>query len=114
MMNAPAGAIHHHHVDVVHVSHRVHDPIPDTRVGPAVEAVIDGCAGAVFAGQVAPRHARAQHVENTIDDAPVIDPFYTSGLVWKNLFDGNPIPNRPCLTVPFCAPARWLSKLNHK
>ena len=40
-MGAHAGAIYHHHVDVVRVGNGFHDPVPVARIAPPVEAVVD-------------------------------------------------------------------------
>ncbi len=91
VVNTDAGAVHHYHVNVVHVGHRIHDLIPNTCIGPPIEAVVDSRVGAVFAGQVAPWDARAKHVENAVNDAPIIHPFHAARLVRQNLLDEVPL-----------------------
>ena len=75
MMNAHGSAIDHNCVHVVRIGHRFHDPVPVPRVSPPVEAVAERGWWAVFAGQIRPVDARAQDVENPVDDPPVINPF---------------------------------------
>lgn len=54
-MNPNASAIHHHCIDVVGVGDSPHDPIPDTRTAPAIEAFVERRVRAVLARQIAPR-----------------------------------------------------------
>src|SRR5690348_1122820 len=61
---------------------------PDARLGPAVEAVVGGRVRAIALGQVAPRRSGPQHVEDRIEDAPVIRARHAAGLVGQErLYD---------------------------
>src|SRR6056297_428569 len=74
MMRAHAGPIDHRCVHIMRFGDGLHDPVPVARIAPSVEAIVDRCGRAVFTGQVSPKDAGAQDVENAVDDAAVIYP----------------------------------------
>ena len=51
---------------------RFKDCAPSPALGPAVEAIVDGRARAVFTRAVAPSPTRLQHVNDAADDAPIV------------------------------------------
>jgi len=50
----------------------VKDPFPNAAPGPPVEAIIGRRVRAVALGQISPRHPRAKHVEDRIQDRAII------------------------------------------
>ena len=91
MMHADRCAVHHGRVHVVRVGDGRHDPVPVTRMAPAVEAIADRRGRAVPAGQTGPRGARAQHAEDAVDHPAVIDAFLAADLVWQHCLDDVPL-----------------------
>jgi len=89
-MRAHAGPVDHHCVHVMRVGDGIHDPVPVARIAPPVEAVVDRCRWAVFAGQIGPRDAGAQDVENAVDHAAVIYPLLAARFVRQDSFDEFP------------------------
>lgn len=65
----------------------IHHPIPDTCFSPSHEAIVAGGAGAVAFGKVTPRSTRAQHPEDAVQDAAVVDARHASRLVWQQWLD---------------------------
>lgn len=90
MMRAHAGAINHHHVDVVRVGDGLHDPVPVACIAPPVEAVVDRGRWAVLLWQIGPRDAGAKDVENTVDHAAVINTLLAPCLVGQDRIDELP------------------------
>lgn len=78
-MVCPHGrAIHHDHIDVVGVGHRLHDPIPVARIAPTIEAVVDRGRRTVLLGQIGPGDARARDVKDAIDHAAIISTLHAA------------------------------------
>ena len=65
---------------------------PDTGTGPAVEAIVDRRIGPVAFGQIAPWRTSAQHVEDTVDDAAVVNSRHAERLVGEEWLDQLPLP----------------------
>jgi hypothetical protein len=57
---------------VMRCGQRAHDPGPDASPPPADEAIIGGSVRAPASGQVAPRCAGAQDLEDAIEETAVI------------------------------------------
>ena len=53
---------------------RFKDCAPSPALGPAVEAIVDGCVRAVFTRAIAPSRTGLQHVNDPADDAAVVVP----------------------------------------
>src|SRR5512139_2257313 len=51
----------------------VEESLPDAPARPAVEPIVGCCVRPVAFRQIAPRHTRAQHVEDRIQDPTIID-----------------------------------------
>lgn len=90
-MDPYAGAVHHHQISVLRIGHGRHDPVPDARLRPPVEAVIDRRVGTVLRGQIAPGTAHAQRMENAIDHPAVVNAWHAAGLVGQDAFDEFPL-----------------------
>ncbi len=67
------------------------DPVTVADMAPAVEAVVDRCRRPVFTGQVRPRDAGAQDVENAIDHTPIIHPLHAARFVRQHRLDEVPL-----------------------
>gem|GEM_PF-2371925 len=81
LVGANGGAVDHLDGAVVGGGDGVHQPVPDTCLSPAHEAVVAGSAWAIPFGQVAPRGTRSQHPEDAVQHSPVIDARHATGLV---------------------------------
>ena len=71
-MNAHDRAVDHLHLAVVRLDDCVHQLVPDTGLPPPVGAIVDRRVRPVALGQIAPRTARAQDVEYTVEDLPIV------------------------------------------
>ena len=71
-MHAHDRAVDHLHLAVVRFHDGIHQSIPDTRLPPTVEAIVDSGVRPVAFGQIAPRRARAENVEHAVDDLSVV------------------------------------------
>ena len=70
-MDAHDRAVDHLHVAVVGFHDGIHQFVPDARLSPAIETVVDRRVGTIALRQIAPRRAGAQDVEHAVDDLPV-------------------------------------------
>jgi hypothetical protein len=68
----------------------VYDAAPDTSPPPADETVISSGMRAERLRQIAPRHARSQDRENTVEDTTVVHPRNAARLVGQHWLDGSP------------------------
>jgi hypothetical protein len=66
------------------------DALPDPAPRPAIEAVVDRGVGAVFDRAIAPAAARLQDVDDSADDAAVIDPASTRLITGQKRLDHRP------------------------
>ena len=57
---------------------------------PANEAVVTSGVRTEVVRQVAPWRSGSQHPEDAIEDAPVVDPWHATRLVWQHRPDGCP------------------------
>src|SRR5689334_8111748 len=71
-------------------SQRIHDATPDASPPPANETVVAGGVGTEVIWQVTPWCAGSQHPEDTIEDTPVVHPWYAARLVRQHWPDGCP------------------------
>jgi hypothetical protein len=83
-------AVDHLDVAVISLGDRVHHPVPHACPSPAHEAVVTGRPRPIALGQVAPRRTRTQHPENTVQQPPVIAPWYAPRLVRQQRRDHAP------------------------
>lgn len=90
-MHAHARAVDHLHLAVVRRDDGVHQSVPDARLAPAVEAIVNGCVGPVALGQIAPRRAGAQDVEHAADDLPVVLRLRSPPIQRKQRLDDAPL-----------------------
>ncbi|SER63833.1 hypothetical protein SAMN03159406_00771 [Rhizobium sp. NFR03] len=72
--------------------HLLENALPDTTSRPTVISVVDGFGRPVFRRNIAPSAANFQHMQNTGNNTPVIDPAGT-GLVFRQM----PLNRSPCL-----------------
>lgn len=63
---------------------------PDPCLGPAIEPVVDDRVGALALGQVAPRRAGSRDPD-PVQNPPIVDPRYPTGLVGKKWLDQSPL-----------------------
>ena len=70
-MHAHDRAVDHLHVAVVRFHDGIHQAIPNSRLAPAVEAIVGRRVGPVSLGHVAPRRTCAQYPEDAVEHAPV-------------------------------------------
>ena len=71
-MNTHDRAVDHLNLAVVGLHDGVHQLVPDARLSPTIEAIVDCRIRAVAFGQIAPRRAGPQNVEHTVEDLPVV------------------------------------------
>ena len=114
MMRAHTSPVDHHCVHVVRVGDGVRNPVPVARIAPPVEAIIDRCQWAIFAGQIGPRDVSAQDVEDAVDHATVIHPLLTPCLVRQDDFDEFPFQIAHVSSRHLSSPARCLDEMTHK
>ncbi len=68
-----------------------HQPVPHACLPPSHEPVVAGGARAIALGQVAPWRTKAQHPEDAVQRAAVIDARHSPGLVGRERFDHAPL-----------------------
>lgn len=83
LMNAHHGTVDHLGVTVVSFGNSVHDAVPDACLAPAVEAIVAGRVRAITLRQIAPRRAQAQHPEDAIQHASVVNTRNATRLIGK-------------------------------
>jgi hypothetical protein len=91
LVRPDGSAVDHLDVAIVRGADGVHQPVPYARLSPSVEAVVAGGARAIALRQVTPRCTRAQHPEDAVQRAPVIDPRYASRFVGQQWLDHAPL-----------------------
>lgn len=90
LMRTDGSAVDHLNVTVVRGGNSVHHPIPNTRLPPSHEAAVARRARTIALRQVAPRRSRAQHPENAVQHAPIIDARHASGFIRQQWLDNAP------------------------
>ena len=88
-MQAPCWCTHTTDVSIIS-GQRLHDPVPDAGPPPANEPIVASGTGSVGLRQIAPRCARPQDPEGTIEETPVI---YARDVAWfvrEHRFDDAP------------------------
>ena len=93
-MDAHHGAVDHRDVAVVDSYDGVHEPVPDARLAPAVEAIVAGRIGTVALRQVAPRRAGPQDPADAVQHSPVINPQPSAPLVRQQGLNHRPLESR--------------------
>ncbi len=78
LMHAHHGAVDHLNLAVVSLYDRVHNPVPDAGLAPAVEAVVAGRIGTIALRKIAPRRTGTQNTEDPVRNPPVVDPKHTT------------------------------------
>src|SRR5205814_10680965 len=74
LMHAHRGAVDHLHIAVKGLADRSHDAVPNPGFAPPHKAVVAGRGRAELLRQSAPRRARPQHPENSVEHPPIIHP----------------------------------------
>lgn len=68
------------------------DRTPSATFGPAIEAIVDRRAGAVFGWAIAPATPRLQHMNDAADDAPIVVARRTRQARRQMPLDTQPLP----------------------
>ena len=97
-MNTHDRAVDHLHLAAVGLHDGIHQSVPDARFAPAIETVVDRRVGAVALGQIAPRRAGAQDVENAVDDLPVVLRLGPAPIHRQHRLDDTPLEVREIVT----------------
>ena len=71
-MNPDAGRINHLHLAVMGGDYGVHEPVPDARLSPAIEPVVDRCRRAVSLRQIG-QGEPDRSTQISVQDPPVVD-----------------------------------------
>ena len=90
-MHAHDRAVDHLHLALVRLDDGVHQTVPDAGFAPPVETIVDRRVGSVPLGQIAPRRARAQHVEHAIDDPRIVLGLHATPLLRQQRLDDAPL-----------------------
>lgn len=90
---------------------------PHSLALPTVEAVVHRQIAAETLGQVAPRRARLQHIEDAVHDKPSVHARRTAAHRWQQRLDNPPLPLAQIITHHRRAPpddvdSSFLAKLN--
>ena len=91
LVGANGGAIDHLYLAVVRGGDGGHQLVPHARLSPSHEAVVAGGARAIAFGQIAPRCTGAQHPEDAVQHAAIIDARHAPWLVRKQRLDHAPL-----------------------
>src|SRR5438477_12393056 len=81
LMHAHRGAVDHLHIAVKGLADRGHDAVPNPGFAPPHKAVVAGRGRTELLRQSAPRRARPQHPENSVEHPPIIHPRHSARLV---------------------------------
>jgi hypothetical protein len=103
-------AIDHLHLAAMGLGDGIHQPLPDARLAPSVEAIVSARVGPVALWQVAPRRSRPQHPENAVHDPPVVLWLAPRTPLGQDRLDDAPL--KVCEIVPHDQ-APQLQSLNH-
>ena len=90
LVHAHDRRIDHLHRRIMSSGQHLHDPVPDAGPPPANEPIVASGTGSVGLRQIAPRCARPQDPEGTIEETPVI---YARDVAWfvrEHRFDDAP------------------------
>ena len=90
-MDAHERAVDHLHLAVVRFDDGIHQTIPDSRFAPTVETIVGGRVGPISLRQIAPGRSRAQHPEDTIENAAIVARFAPATLHRQKRFDDTPL-----------------------
>ena len=93
-MHAHDRAVDHLHVAVMRLHDGIHQPIPDSSLAPAVEAIVGRRVRPVSLGHIAPRRTRAQHPEDAVEHAPAFLRLDAAPLCRQQRFDDAPLEVR--------------------
>ena len=93
-MNAHARTIDHLHLAAMRLRHGVHQPIPDARFAPAIEAIVGSRVRAITLRQIAPGRPSSQHPKNAVHHAPVVQSLGSRTPSRQNRFDHAPLEIR--------------------
>jgi hypothetical protein len=73
---------------------------PTSAFGPAIEAIVDGCVGTIFARAIAPAAAALEHMDDAADNPSIIISFRTGQVRRKMRRNACPLlviqPKQPC------------------
>jgi hypothetical protein len=90
-MDAHDRAVDHLHLAVVRLDDGIHQAILNTCLAPAVEAMVGARVGPISRRQIAPRRARAQHPEDTVENAAVVARLAVATVLGQKRFDNAPL-----------------------
>ena len=71
-MHAHDRTVDHLHLTVVRRHNGIHQAVPDARLPPAIETIVNRCVRPIALGQIAPWRTRAQHVEHAVENASIV------------------------------------------
>lgn len=91
-VNPDAATVDHLHIAVVSLHDRIHQPVPDTLLAPAVEPVVAGRIRPVALREVAQGRSRPKHPQNATQHPTVVQPRHAPRLVRRQ----SPCRPRPC------------------
>jgi hypothetical protein len=63
------------HTMLAAVGQGFEDRPPASAFGPAIEAIVDGCIGAIVGRATSPASAALEHMNDAADDPPIVIPF---------------------------------------
>src|ERR1700730_1297888 len=78
-------------VDAAVTGQRLENLKPQPLPAPAIEAVVDRRVRAIGSRTIAPPRARAQHVHDPADNAPIINPMRTASTARQQRLDPSPL-----------------------
>ena len=108
LMDANYRSVDHSNVPVVSFGDRIHQPIPDPRLPPSVEAVVNCRGRPVTLWQIGPSRARSQDPEDAVQHPPIIDPRHTAWLIRQTRLDCLPLGIRQLIPAHRKTPVREL------
>ena len=90
-MHAHDRAVDHLKLAVVSFHYGVHQTVPDSRLPPAVEPIVNCRVRSVTFGQIAPRRASAQNVKHAVENLPIVLRLGTSAVHRQQRLDNAPL-----------------------
>ena len=91
LVGANGCAVDHLDVAVVSGGNGVHHPIPSARLPPSHETIVAGGTRTIPLGKITPWRTGAQHPEDAVKHAAIIDTRDAARLVGKQRFDHAPL-----------------------
>jgi hypothetical protein len=69
---------------------RIKDALPNATLTPPIVTIIDCCAWPITLGQITPRRARSQNIEDAVQYPAIILSCWTTPCFWKVRFNNRP------------------------